>query len=141
LILGRGKVFPFSMVSRLALGPTQPPLQWVLGAYSLGVKWPGCEADHSHLVLKSRMMKLYIHSPILLLGIVLNQLSTGTTALFFFERVFHFESLEDMHSSVMIVLKEPLKIISSNVRMLVTGTGKDICNQESSTLKVTTLAT
>jgi hypothetical protein len=31
----------------LALGPTQPPIQWVLGALSLGVKRPGREADHS----------------------------------------------------------------------------------------------
>jgi hypothetical protein len=29
------------------LGPTQPPIQWVPGALSLGVKWPGREADHS----------------------------------------------------------------------------------------------
>jgi hypothetical protein len=34
------------------LGPgqlyhTQPPIQWVPWALSLGVKWPGCEADHS----------------------------------------------------------------------------------------------
>jgi hypothetical protein len=34
-------------VSRPALGPTQPPIQWVLGALSLGVKRPWCEADHS----------------------------------------------------------------------------------------------
>jgi hypothetical protein len=26
---------------------TQPPIQWVSGAVSLGVKQPGCEADHS----------------------------------------------------------------------------------------------
>jgi hypothetical protein len=26
---------------------TQPPIQWVLGALSLGVKWSGCEADPS----------------------------------------------------------------------------------------------
>jgi hypothetical protein len=31
----------------VALGPSQPPIQWVLGALSLGVKWPGREADHS----------------------------------------------------------------------------------------------
>jgi hypothetical protein len=31
----------------MALGPTQPPIQWVLGALSLGVKQPGSEADHS----------------------------------------------------------------------------------------------
>jgi hypothetical protein len=28
-------------------GPPQPPIQWVPGALSLGVKWPGREADHS----------------------------------------------------------------------------------------------
>jgi hypothetical protein len=28
-------------------GPTQPPIQWVPGALSLGVKWPGREVDHS----------------------------------------------------------------------------------------------
>jgi hypothetical protein len=31
------------------LGPTQPPIQWVPGALSLGVKRPGHEADHSPL--------------------------------------------------------------------------------------------
>jgi hypothetical protein len=30
-----------------ALGPTQPPIQCEPGALSLGVKWPGREADHS----------------------------------------------------------------------------------------------
>jgi len=35
-------------MSRLAPGPTWPPIRWVLGALSLGVKWAGCEADHSH---------------------------------------------------------------------------------------------
>jgi hypothetical protein len=36
-------------VSRPALGPTPPPIQRVRGALSLGVKWPGREADHSSL--------------------------------------------------------------------------------------------
>jgi hypothetical protein len=40
-------IFLFTTVSRPALGPTQPPIQWVSGAVSLGVKRPGCEADHS----------------------------------------------------------------------------------------------
>jgi hypothetical protein len=41
------RIFLFTMVSRTALGPTQPPIQWVPGAVSLGVKRPGREADHS----------------------------------------------------------------------------------------------
>jgi hypothetical protein len=40
-------IFLFATVSSPALGPTQPPIQWVPGALSLGVKWPGREADHS----------------------------------------------------------------------------------------------
>jgi hypothetical protein len=39
----------FTTASRTALGPTQPPIQWVPGAFSLGVKRPGREADHSPL--------------------------------------------------------------------------------------------
>jgi hypothetical protein len=39
--------FFFTTASKMALGPTQPPIPWVLGALSLGVKWPGREADHS----------------------------------------------------------------------------------------------
>jgi hypothetical protein len=37
----------FSTMSRPALGPTQPSIQWVLGALSPKVKPPHCEADHS----------------------------------------------------------------------------------------------
>jgi hypothetical protein len=40
-------IFLFFTASRTALGPTQPPIQWVPGALSLGVKRPGREADHS----------------------------------------------------------------------------------------------
>jgi hypothetical protein len=29
------------------MGPTRPPIQWVPGAFSLGVKRQGREADHS----------------------------------------------------------------------------------------------
>jgi len=32
--------------SRPTLRPTQPPSQWVPGALSSGVKWPGHEPDH-----------------------------------------------------------------------------------------------
>jgi hypothetical protein len=33
--------------SKIMWGPTQPPIQWIPGALSLGVERPGCEADHS----------------------------------------------------------------------------------------------
>jgi hypothetical protein len=43
------------------------------GLFRLGVKQPGSEADHSlHLVPISRMVELYLHSPIRLHGVVLN---------------------------------------------------------------------
>jgi hypothetical protein len=37
-IPGRERIFPLASVSRLALGPTQPPVQWVPWVLSLGVK-------------------------------------------------------------------------------------------------------
>jgi hypothetical protein len=42
-----GKNFHFCMMSRPALGPTQPRIQCVTVAISPGVKWPGPETDHS----------------------------------------------------------------------------------------------
>jgi hypothetical protein len=44
---GRVKNFVFSTSSRPKLASTQPPIRWVLGALSPGVKRPGREADHS----------------------------------------------------------------------------------------------
>jgi hypothetical protein len=41
------KNFLFSSLSRPALGPTQPPIQWVPRALSAGVKLKGRETDHS----------------------------------------------------------------------------------------------
>jgi len=39
--------FPITTATRTALGLTHPPIQWVTGALSLGVKRPGREADHA----------------------------------------------------------------------------------------------
>jgi hypothetical protein len=56
---GRGlAIFLLATASRPALGPIHPPIQWVPGALSLGVKRPRREADHPthlHLVPRSRM--------------------------------------------------------------------------------------
>jgi hypothetical protein len=40
-------ILVFATASRPALGPTQPPIQWVPGAPSLGEMRPGREADNS----------------------------------------------------------------------------------------------
>jgi hypothetical protein len=66
-ILKRGKNFLFSTASRPVLGPTKPHIQWVQGALSPGIKWPGCDPDHSPPF------------PTRLHGIVLNYLRTATT--------------------------------------------------------------
>jgi len=42
------RIFLFATASRLAVGPTQHPLQWVTGALSPGVKQPMRGADHSY---------------------------------------------------------------------------------------------
>jgi hypothetical protein len=41
-LLGR---FLLTTASRSALGPAQPPIRWVLGALSLGVKQPPSSAE------------------------------------------------------------------------------------------------
>jgi hypothetical protein len=47
-----------------ALGPTQPSIQWVPGALSLGVKRPGREADHSpNIIPRSRMCGVILSLP------------------------------------------------------------------------------
>jgi hypothetical protein len=45
-VAARAGNFLFTTASRLALRPTQPPIQWVPGALSVGVK-QSREADHS----------------------------------------------------------------------------------------------
>jgi hypothetical protein len=52
----------FSTFSILALGSTQPPIQWVPGAIPLGVKQPGHEADHSPPT-SAEVKKMWIYIP------------------------------------------------------------------------------
>jgi hypothetical protein len=41
------KIFHLATPSTQVLDPTHPPIQWVTGSLSLGVKWPGHEVNHS----------------------------------------------------------------------------------------------
>jgi hypothetical protein len=65
-------ISPFTTTSRTNLGPTQPPIPWVPGALSLGVKRPGREADHSppSSTEVKECVELYLHSPVRLHGMV-----------------------------------------------------------------------
>jgi hypothetical protein len=53
---------PFSVASRPALGRTQPPIQMRTGVLSPGL------TTRLHLMLRSWMVELYLHSPICLHG-------------------------------------------------------------------------
>jgi hypothetical protein len=59
------EIFLFATMSRMALWPTQPPVQWIPGALSLGVKWLGHEADHSppSSAEVKNVLELYLHYP------------------------------------------------------------------------------
>jgi hypothetical protein len=59
------RIFLFTTASITALGLTQPLIQGVKGARSLGVKRPGCEADHSppSSAEVKEWMGPYLHSP------------------------------------------------------------------------------
>jgi hypothetical protein len=61
-------IFLFTTASRTALGPTQPHIQWVPRALSLGDK-----ADHSPPsdVEVKECVELKLHSPLCLHGVVL----------------------------------------------------------------------
>jgi hypothetical protein len=51
--------------SRTVLGPTQPHIQWIPKALSLGVKRPGREADYSppSSAEVKEWVELYLHYP------------------------------------------------------------------------------
>jgi hypothetical protein len=62
---GDERIFLLASVSRPALGSTQPPVQWVPGVLSAGVKrGRGVTlAIHHHLVPRSRMSRTYTSPP------------------------------------------------------------------------------
>jgi hypothetical protein len=65
-IPGRGeRIFPLTSESRPALRPTQPPVQWVPGDISPGLRrGRGVTlTTHPHLVPRSRMSRSYTSSP------------------------------------------------------------------------------
>jgi hypothetical protein len=57
---GNVKNFLFSTSFWPALGSTQPPIQWVSRALSLGLKRPACEADHSPTA-SAEVKKMWVH--------------------------------------------------------------------------------
>jgi hypothetical protein len=79
---GRVKNFLFFTSSRLAMGPTEPPIQWIPGVHSPGVKRSEREADHSPPT--SAEVNLYIHSPCAFMGSCLINQEQGQLYLFTF---------------------------------------------------------
>jgi hypothetical protein len=71
---GKGKIFLSSAASRPSLGPTSASYPMGTGAdFPRGKAEMGMKLTiHIHLVPRSRMVELYLHSPIRLDGIVLN---------------------------------------------------------------------
>jgi hypothetical protein len=58
-------IFLSTAASRTVLGPTQPPIQWVPGVLSVGVKRLRLQADHSppSSTEVKECVELYLHSP------------------------------------------------------------------------------
>jgi hypothetical protein len=65
-------IFVFDTVSRPSVEITQPSIQWVQGALSLGIKRPEREADHSppSSAEVKECVELYLHSPIRLHDVI-----------------------------------------------------------------------
>jgi hypothetical protein len=66
-------IFLFTTASGMVLGPAQPPIRWVPGALSLGVKRPGVKLT-THLLLAPRSKNEWSYTatpPIRLHGVVL----------------------------------------------------------------------
>jgi hypothetical protein len=48
LVLSRGRFLSILMCLDWLSGQVQPPIQWVMGAFLMGVKWPGPKAEGLH---------------------------------------------------------------------------------------------
>jgi hypothetical protein len=63
----------YTTASQPALGLNQPPLQWAVEAFSLGLSDRDVKlTTRLHLMPRSRILELYFHSSIPLHGVVLN---------------------------------------------------------------------
>jgi hypothetical protein len=87
------EMFLFSKMCGLALGPTKPPIQWMPGILSLGVKWLGDEAE-LHTVPSLRMSGAI--SPLLLYTFMAYTVTTFTFYLCFVQN----KNLSFSHASV-----------------------------------------
>jgi hypothetical protein len=75
------RVFLFSVMSRPTLQSIQHPIQSVPWAISVTVSSRRTKLiTHLHLEVRSSTVELCFHFPIRLHGVVINQLSTGTTS-------------------------------------------------------------
>jgi hypothetical protein len=76
-------IFLFNTASRTALGPTQPPINWVPGALSWGWSGRGVKLTiHLHLVPRSKNEWSYTSTPPIRLHGVVFSSSTGITLTF-----------------------------------------------------------
>lgn len=79
----RDKDFLFYAASRAAQGPCHHPIQWLLRACFPMVTWQRQRlTTHLHLVLRSRMLQLYLHSPCVFMALCLINLAQEKLHLF-----------------------------------------------------------
>jgi hypothetical protein len=88
----------------MALGPTQPPIQWVPGALSLGVKRLGREADYSSSSSPEvKNARSYTSTPAIRLhGVVLSSATNSIEQSPYWEAIHHSSSKE-----ISVMLRNP----------------------------------
>ena len=63
------EIFLFPKESGPALGSTQPPFQWVQGALSPGLKWPGIQSNHTYTAVAANVWSCNSTPPVCLHGL------------------------------------------------------------------------